>query len=91
MTWHPTEVKENGRTRRFVVIVCDNRIAATSPAGVTVTCHTSAEIPARERDNAERIQRILVARGWSWSDVCDGAKDYCPLCTQLREAVAAGA
>lgn len=84
MSWRPVTLKDNGRDRHLVVVLCDHRIPATSPAGVTVTCHTSTEVPARNRDEtADRIQRVLVARGWSW-DNTDG-RDYCPLCTQLRE------
>lgn len=89
MSWHPIDHRENGRERRLVVVLCDNRIPADSPSGATVVCHTQTEVPARERDNAERIQRILVARGWTWTNVDDGAKDLCPLCSQLRQAVSA--
>lgn len=28
--------------------------------------------------SVEKIQRLLVARGWDWTDVVDGARDLCP-------------
>lgn len=87
MTWHPIEHRGNGRDRRLVVVLCDNVIPADSPTGATVACHTQTEVPARQHDDAERIQRVLAARGWDWTDVDDGARDYCPACV-TRRAVA---
>lgn len=69
MTWsravettHP-----GGRTREVAYIRCDGD--RDCPSWEAVGLHGGDVL---------KIQRLLVRRGWTWTDVADGARDLCP-------------
>lgn len=68
MTWRRGTITEpaGSKPRDGVEIMCDQ------PG-----CHRF-EILRAHGGNVEKLQRLLVARGWDWTDVVDGARDLCP-------------
>lgn len=56
----------SGRKRDVVEVTCDE------PG-----CH-AWEAVGLHGGNVEKIQKLLVRRGWAWTDIVDGAKDLCP-------------
>ena len=79
MTWHgPGALVEHpgGKKRDGVEVTCD----APQCDGF--------EILGWHGGSVEKIQRLLVARGWDWTDVVDGARDLCPKHASPAEQVA---
>lgn len=68
MSWrNGLETEHPGSRKREVVeVTCDE-----------LGCH-AWEAVGIHGGNIEKIQRLLVRRGWSWTNVVDGAKDFCP-------------
>lgn len=68
MTWQKGTITDypGGKTRDGVQVTCD----ATG-------CH-AFELLGAHGGSIEKVQRLLVARGWEWTQVVDGAKDLCP-------------
>lgn len=69
MTWRPgTETEHpSGRKRDAFEVVCD------APG-----CHRF-EFVGRHGGDAEKIQKLLLRRGWGFTAVTGGAKDLCPI------------
>lgn len=63
-----------GRKRDVVEVTCD-----------APDCH-AWEAVGLHGGNVEKIQRLLVRRGWDWTQVVDGAKDLCPKHTRAGAA-----
>lgn len=66
--WRPgIEIDHSsGRKREAIEVVCD------FPG-----CH-AFEFVGRHGGDAEKIQRLLLRRGWGFTSVAEGAKDLCP-------------
>lgn len=73
-----------GRKRLVVYVTCDSTDDCWSwdAVGLTAVSEVDGQI------NPEKVQKVLVNRGWSWTQVVEGAKDFCPTCTRAREQVA---
>lgn len=84
MSWQPGAVETDlstGKKRLVVYITCDD-CPAWETVGLVAVSDPAGQI------TAEKVQKLLVRRGWSWTQVVDGAKDFCPTCTRAREQVA---
>lgn len=68
MTWRRGTITDHpgGKARDGVEITCD----ATG-------CHRS-EVLGAHGGSVEKIQRLLMKRGWVWTQVVDGGRDFCP-------------
>lgn len=68
MTWRRGAITDHpsGKTRDGVEVTCD------APG-----CHRT-EILGYHGGSVEKVQRLLVTRGWDWTNVVDGARDLCP-------------
>lgn len=68
MSWTPGIETEHpgGRKREVFQVDCD-----------APDCW-AWEVVGQHGGNAEKVQRLLVKRGWGFTSVVDGAKDLCP-------------
>jgi hypothetical protein len=68
MSWRHAQETDlsTGRKREVVEVTCDEP-----------DCHRW-EVVGLHGGSVEKIQRLLLRRGWAWTDVVDGAKDFCP-------------
>lgn len=85
MSWHPGALETDhgsGRQRAVILVRCD------TPDCIGSEAISQAAVTDDGQPNPLKVQKLLVRRGWSWTQPTEGARDYCPACTTTREAVA---